>query len=252
VRRLFAPLAEEPRSEVLTRSAPATSWRNSPLRTTPDASEDAERAQAALARRRGIEQLDGDDVSELRHVVHWRANAGPATSSSGVAEHRLVPTLRTTGNRDSSAAPGRRVIASVALDSDRCVWRAPARDRFAIDVLRLHRALFAEVAALDARPLVTLRPAVTTVTMRSPASLRAAGSASRSATSPRPGHRALTWAVVDERRVKLGTEGPRCTTLARSSRRDRCDSRSRRLLLKRRTRARPCDRARRIARHAGW
>ncbi|TMC78679.1 MAG: hypothetical protein E6J09_04240 [Chloroflexi bacterium] len=213
VRRLFAALAEEPRSEVLT--ALRAGDLVGALRRAHEAgmaSEDAERAQAALGVvGRGIEQLDGDDVSELRHVVHLARERWPGSVKLwGLPNIGLVPTLPYyTGIVFEALHPDVGVIASGGrYDLLIGAYGAPRpATGFAIDVLRLHRALFAEGwRPSNARPLVTLRPSGDErATMRCAASLRAAGlSVAIGDVAETAGIALVAAAVVDERRVKLG------------------------------------------------
>ena len=213
VRRLFAPLADEPRSEVL-RALRAGDLVGA-LRRAHEAgmpSEDAARAQAALGVvGRGVEQLDGDDVRELRHVVHLaRERWAGSVELWGFPNIGLVPALPYyTGIVFEALHPDVGVIASGGrYDLLIGAYGAPRpATGFAIDVLRLHRALFAEGwRPANARPLVTLRPGGDErATMRCAAALRAAGlSVAIGDVAETAGIALVTAEVVDERRVKLG------------------------------------------------
>ena len=213
VRRLFAPLAEEPRSEVL--SALRAGDLVGALRRAHEAGmagEDAARAGAALGVvGRGIDQLDGDDVRELRHVVHLARERWPGSVKLwGLPNIGLVPALPYyTGIVFEALHPDVGVIASGGrYDLLIGAYGAPRpATGFAIDVLRLHRALFAEGwRPANARPLVTLRPGGDErVTMRCAAALRAAGlSVAIGDVAETAGIALVTAEVVDERRVKLG------------------------------------------------
>jgi ATP phosphoribosyltransferase regulatory subunit len=213
VRRLFDPLDEEPRAEVL--NALRAGDLVGAFRRAQDAgitAEDMARAQAALGVvGRGIEQLDGDDVDELRHVVHlarerWRGSV----ELWGLPNLGLIPALPYyTGIVFEALHPDVGVIASGGrYDLLIGAYGAPRpATGFAIDVLRLHRALFAEGwRPASPRPLVTLRPGGDErVTMRCAASLRAAGlSVAIGDVAETAGIALVAAAVVDERRVQLG------------------------------------------------
>jgi len=213
VRRLFAPLADEPRSEVL--SALRAGDLVGALRRAHEAgmpSEDAARALAALGVvGRGIEQLDGDDVRELRHVVHLaRERWAGSVELWGFPNIGLVPALPYyTGIVFEALHPDVGVLASGGrYDLLIGAYGAPRpATGFAIDVLRLHRALFAEGwRPANARPLVTLRPGGDErATMRCAAALRAAGlTVAVGDVAETAGIALVTAEVVDERRVKLG------------------------------------------------
>src|SRR2546427_10174973 len=130
---------------------------------------------------RGVEQLDGDDVRELRHVVHLaRERWAGSVELWGFPNIGLVPALPYyTGIVFEALHPDVGVIASGGrYDLLIGAYGAPRpATGFAIDVLRLHRALFAEGwRPSNARPLLTLRPSGDErATMRCAASLRAAG-----------------------------------------------------------------------------
>lgn len=213
VRRLFAPLDEEPRSEVLSALRAGDLVRA--LRCAQEAGmarEDLARARAALGIvGRGIEQLEGDDVLELRHVVHLARERWPGSVEAwGLPNIGLVPALPYyTGIVFEALHPDVGVIASGGrYDLLIGAYGAPRpATGFAIDVLGLHRALFAEGwRPANARPLVTLRPGGDErVTMRCAASLRAAGlSVAIGDVAETAGIALVAAAVVDERRVKLG------------------------------------------------
>ena len=213
VQRLFAPLAEEPRSAVL--SALRAGDLVGALRRAHEAgmpSEDVTRARAALGViGRGIEQLDGDDVRELRQVVHLARERWPGSVKLwGSPNIGLVPALPYyTAIVFEALHPDVGVIASGGrYDLLIGAYGAPRpATGFAIDVLRLHRALFAEGwRPADARPLVTLHSGGDErATMRCAASLRAAGlSVAIGDVAETAGIALIAAEVVDERRVKLG------------------------------------------------
>ncbi|HEV8469114.1 MAG TPA: ATP phosphoribosyltransferase regulatory subunit [Candidatus Limnocylindria bacterium] len=213
VRRLFAPLDEEPRSEVL--GALRAGDLVGALRRAREAGmarEDTARAQAALGVvGRGVEQLEGGDVEELRHVVHLARERWPGSVEVwGLPNIGLVPALPYyTGIVFEALHPAVGVIASGGrYDLLIGTYGAPRpATGFAIDVLRLHRALFAEGwRPATASPLVTLRPGDDErVTMRCAACLRAAGlSVAIGDVAETAGIALVAAAVVDERRVKLG------------------------------------------------
>src|SRR5438128_1689715 len=212
VRRLFAPLADEPRSEVL--SALRAGDLVGALRRAHEAgmpSEDAARAQAALGVvGRGVEQLDGDDVRELRHVVHLaRERWAGSVELWGFPNIGLVPALPYyTGIVFEALHPDVGVIASGGrYDLLIGTFGAPRPAiGFAIDVLRLHRALFAEGWRPGrTTPLITLRPAAgERATMRCAAALRGSGlSVAIGEVAESAGLTIVNAEVVDERRVKL-------------------------------------------------
>lgn len=212
VRRLFAPLADEPRALVL--SALRAGDLVGALRLAKEAGmarEDSVRAEAMLGVvGRGIEELEGEDIEELRHVVHlarerWRGSV----ERWGLPNIGLIPALPYyTGIVFEALHPAVGVIASGGrYDLLIGAYGAPRpATGFAIDVLRLHRALFAEGwRPANARPLVTLRPGIDErVTMRCAASLRDAGlSVAIGDVAETAGIALVAAAVVDERRVKL-------------------------------------------------
>src|SRR2546426_9287946 len=213
VRRLFAPLAEGPRSEVL--SALRAGDLVGALRRAHEAgmpSEDVTRMRSLLGVvGRGIERLDGDDVRELRQVVllgrqRWPVCVGVCRlphyghgqarpSYTGIVFEALHPDVGVI------ASGGRYDLLIGAYGAPR-----PATG-FAIDVLRLHRALFAEGwRPAKTRPLVTLHSGGDErATMRCAASLRAAGlSVAIGHVAETAGIALIAAEVVDERRVKLG------------------------------------------------
>src|SRR3989442_1566409 len=213
VQRLFAPLAEGPRSAVL--SALRAGDLVGALRRAHEAgmpSEDVTRARAALGViGRGIEQLDGDDVRELRQVVHLARERWPGSVKLwGLPNIGLVPALPYyTAIVFEALHPDVGVIASGGrYDLLIGAYGAPRpATGFAIDVLRLHRALFAEGwRPADARTLVTLHSGGDErATMRCAASLRAAGlSVAIGDVAETAGIALIAAEVVDERRVKLG------------------------------------------------
>ena len=213
VRRLFAPLGEEQRFEVL--SALRAGDIVGALRRAQEAgmtSEAGARAQTALGVvGRDIEQLEGNDVEELRHIIHLARERWPGSVKLwGLPNIGLVPALPYyTGIVFEALHPDVGVIASGGrYDLLIGAYGAPRpATGFAIDVLRLHRALFAEGwRPANARPLVTLRPAGDQrMTMRCAASLRAAGlSVAIGDVAETAGVALVAAAVVDDRRVKLG------------------------------------------------
>src|SRR2546427_7230897 len=159
---------------------------------------------------RGVEQLDGDDVRELRHVVHLaRERWAGSVELWGFPNIGLVPALPYyTGIVFEALHPDVGVIASGGRD-DLLIGAVGAprpATGFAIDVLRLHRALFAEGwRPSSARALVTLRPnGDERATMRCAASLRAAGlSVAIVDVAESAGVTVVVAAVVDEGRARL-------------------------------------------------
>ncbi|OLC21216.1 MAG: hypothetical protein AUH33_02260 [Chloroflexi bacterium 13_1_40CM_68_21] len=212
VRRLFATLANEPKTEVL--NALRDGDLVGALRRAEEAGmarDDTARAQATLGVvGRAIEQLDGDDVKELRHVIHLARERWPGSVELwGLPNIGLVPPLPYyTGIVFEALHPDVGVIASGGrYDLLIGAYGAPRpATGFAIDVLRLHRALFAEGwRPAKPRPLVTLRPGRDErVTMRCAASLRAAGlNVAIGDVAENAGITLVAAAVVDERQVRL-------------------------------------------------
>jgi ATP phosphoribosyltransferase regulatory subunit HisZ len=170
------------------------------------------RAQAALGViGRVTEELGGDDITALRHVIHLARERWPGRVELwGLPNIGLVPALPYyTGIVFEALHPDVGVIASGGrYDLLIGAFGEPRpATGFAIDVLRLHRALFAEDwRPANAKPLVTLRPASDErATMRCAAALRAAGlSVAIGDVAETAGIPVVAAAVVDERRVKLG------------------------------------------------
>jgi ATP phosphoribosyltransferase regulatory subunit len=213
VRRLFAALGEEPKADVL------NALRAGDLVGAFRRAEDAGMAPADIARAQaalgvigpGVEKLAGDDLTALRDVIHLAREGWPGRVELwGLPNVGLVPALPYyTGIVFEALHPDVGVIASGGrYDLLIGAFGEPRpATGFAIDVLRLHRALFAEDwRPANARPLVTLRPARDErATMRCAAALRAAGlSVAIGEVAETAGIPVVAAAVVDERRVELG------------------------------------------------
>ncbi|HEV8536541.1 MAG TPA: ATP phosphoribosyltransferase regulatory subunit [Candidatus Limnocylindria bacterium] len=169
------------------------------------------RAQEALGViGRGIEELAGDDVSEIRHVIHLaRERHHGANDLWGVPNIGLIPRLPYyTGVVFEALHPDVGVIASGGrYDLLIGAFGAPRpATGFAIDVLRLHRALFADGwRPAVAQPLFTIRPgADERLVMRCAGALRSAGlSVVLGDVAESAGVPVVAVDVVDEARVKL-------------------------------------------------
>src|SRR2546427_111951 len=156
------------------------------------------------------EGLSGNEVNEVREVIHLARERWPgAVRLWGLPNLGLVPALPYyTGIVFEALHPEVGVVASGGrYDLLIGAFGAPRpATGFAIDVLRLHRALFAEGwRPASARPLVTLRSnGDERATLRCTASLRAAGlSVAIGEVAESAGVTVVVAAVVDERRARL-------------------------------------------------
>ena len=162
---------------------------------------------------RGIESLAGDDVMAVREVIHLARELYPGNGATwGVPNIALVPALPyytgvvfevLHGDVGPIASGGRYDLLLAALGAPR------AATGFAINVARLHRALFASGwRPASAAPLVALRAGSDPrVTLRCAAALRGAGLAVALGGVAEPaGAEVVAVDVVDETRVKT-TDG---------------------------------------------
>jgi len=212
VRGLFAGLSDDASARVL--GALRQGDLVGALRTAREAGarkDELERARRALGViGRDVEGLSGDEVNEVREVIHLARERWPgAVRLWGLPNLGLVPALPYyTGIVFETLHPEVGVVASGGrYDLLIGAFGAPRpATGFAIDVLRLHRALFAEGwRPASARPLVTLRSnGDERATLRCAASLRAAGlSVAIGDVAESAGVTVVVAAVVDERRARL-------------------------------------------------
>ena len=212
VRRLFADVPDDARELVLRelregdhlgafRRAREAGMRDSSL----------ERARSALgAIGRGIEEVEGDDAQELREVIHLARELYPGRALWGLPNLALVPELPYyTGVVFEVLHPdvGFPIASGGRYDLLLAAFGAPRpATGFAINVPRLHQALFAEGwRPMHERALVSLRPNDDQrVSLRCAAALRASGLAVAVGAVAEPaGLPILVADVVDERSVKL-------------------------------------------------
>lgn len=213
VRRMFGELPDDARELVL--AALRGGDQVGALRLARDAG----MTEAAVARARhtlsligmGIEEIgDEDDVMAVRNVIHYARELYAGQPLWGLPNLSLVPELpyytgvvfeivhRAFGSPIASG--GRYDLLLSAFGAPR-----PATG-FAINVARLHQALFADGwRPENQRALVTLRPnGDDRVSLRCAASLRGAGLSVAIGDVAEPaGQPVLRVEVVDERRVKL-------------------------------------------------
>ena len=212
VRGLFAGLSDDASARVL--GALRQGDLVGALRTAREAGarkDELERARRALGViGRDVEGLSGDEVNEVREVIHLARERWPgAVRLWGLPNLGLVPALPYyTGIVFEALHPEVGVVASGGrYDLLIGAFGAPRpATGFAIDVLRLHRALFAEGwRPASARPLVTLRSnGDERATLRCAASLRAAGlSVAIGDVAESAGVTVVVAAVVDEGRARL-------------------------------------------------
>jgi ATP phosphoribosyltransferase regulatory subunit len=206
---LFADLPENARSEVL--QALRLGDIAAALRRAREAAMPADQLQRAARALAGGEGRDETaDVQELCRVIDLARERWPGTAKGwGVPNFALVPALPYyTGIVFEAIHPDAGVIASGGrydlLIGDFGTPR-PALG-FAIDVLQLHRALFAESwRPRIQRPLLLLRVSSDErASMRCAASLRAGGVAvALGDVAERAGRAVIRADVIDERLVKL-------------------------------------------------
>jgi len=174
-------------------------------------SEDLERARRTLdVAGREIEGLVTDEAAQIRTVIHLARERYPGRAPRwGIPNVGLVPALPYyTGIVFEALHPDVGLIASGGrYDLLIGTFGAPRPAiGFAIDVLRLHRALFAEGWRPGrTMPLITLRPAADErATMRCAAALRGSGmSVAIGEVAESAGLTIVNAEVVDARRVKL-------------------------------------------------
>ncbi|MDQ2914900.1 MAG: ATP phosphoribosyltransferase regulatory subunit [Chloroflexota bacterium] len=170
--------------------------------------DELERAARALSAVDG--GVDGAEAGELCRVIELARERWPGNRKGwGVPNVALVPALPYyTGIVFEAVHPDAGVIASGGrydLLSGAFGKRRPAIG-FAIDVLQLHRALFAQAwRPRRQRPLLLLRPSGDQcATMRCAASLRAGGLAvALGDVAERAGRDVVDAQVIDERFVRL-------------------------------------------------
>jgi ATP phosphoribosyltransferase regulatory subunit HisZ len=158
----------------------------------------------------GADAGEGPGARELCHVIELARERWPgATKGWGVPSLALVPALPYyTGVVFEAVHPDAGVIASGGrYDLLIGAFGVPRPAiGFAIDVLQLHRALFAEAwQPRTQRPLLLLRPSADErATMRCAAALRAGGLAvALGDVAELAGRTVIHADVIDERRVKL-------------------------------------------------
>lgn len=208
VTSLFAALPEDMRSEVL------RAIRNGDiaggLSRAREAGMPADQLQHAGRALTGVPAPEAADAGGICHVIDLARERWPGTVEGwGVPNLALVPALPYyTGIVFEAMHPGAGVIASGGrydLLIGAFGMPRPAIG-FAIDVLQLHRALFAEEwRPSSQRPLLLLRASADDrATMRCAASLRAAGLAvALGDVAERAGRDVIQAEVIDERLVKL-------------------------------------------------
>jgi ATP phosphoribosyltransferase regulatory subunit len=209
VNGLFAALPENERSEVLQSIRVgdiAGGLRRARAAGMPRGLLD--RAAGALMGADGM--VEGPEAGELCRVIELARERWPgAVKSWGVPNLALVPALPYyTGIVFEAMHPDVGVIASGGrYDLLIGAFGVPRPAiGFAIDVLQLHRALFAqEWQPQTQRPLVLLRPSSDErATLRCAASLRAGGLAvALGDVAERAGRAVIGAQVIDERRVRL-------------------------------------------------
>jgi len=205
---LFAALPEDARVEVL--QAVRQGDIAGGLSRAREAGMPANQLRRAGRAFTGVEAPADGGAGELCHVIDLARERWPGRVKGwGVPNLALVPALPYyTGIVFEAMHPGAGVIASGGrydLLIGAFGLPRPAIG-FAIDVLQLHRALFAEAwRPPSQRPLLLLRANVDErATMRCAASLRAAGLAVALGDVAELAGRAVIHAeVIDERRVKL-------------------------------------------------
>ena len=206
---LFGTLREDVRGEVL--QALRQGDIAGALRRATVAGMPAEQLRLAEAALTGVGGgVEGPDVGEICRVIdlareRWRG----AMHGWGIPNVALLPSLPYyTGIVFEAIHPDVGVIVSGGRYDLLIGAFGEPRPAigFAIDVLRLHRALFAESwEPRSQRPLVLLRPSADErATMRCSASLRAAGLAvALGDVAERAGRAVVRADVIDERVVRL-------------------------------------------------
>ncbi|OLC53922.1 MAG: hypothetical protein AUH85_13040 [Chloroflexi bacterium 13_1_40CM_4_68_4] len=213
VRRLFADLPDDARELVL--GALRSGDQVGAIRIARDAGMSAaavERARHTLGLLgKRIEELgDDDDVMAIRNVIHYARELYPGKPMWGLPNLSLVPELPYyTGIVFEIVHPalGSPIASGGRYDLLLAAFGAPRpATGFAINVARLHQALFADGwRPPNERPLVTLHPnGDDRVSLRCAAALRACGLAVAIGAVAEPaGQPILIADVVDERSVKL-------------------------------------------------
>jgi ATP phosphoribosyltransferase regulatory subunit len=206
---LFADLADDVRSDVL--HALRQGDIAGGLKRARDAGMPPDRLDRAARALTEVEGVDGPEARDLCRVVELARERWPgAVKGWGVPNLALVPALPYyTGIVFEAVHPDAGVIASGGrYDLLIGAFGVPRPAiGFAIDVLQLHRALFAEEwRPRMQRPLVLLRASADErATLRCAASLRAGGLAvALGDVAERAGRAVIQAEVIDERRVRLG------------------------------------------------
>ena len=209
VRGLFAGIPEAARVEVV--DALRQGEIAGALSRTREAGmplDELERASRALTG--GAGGIDGAEAAELCRVIELARERWPGRLERwGVPNPALVPALPYyTGIVFEAIHPDAGVIASGGrYDLLIGAFGTPRPAiGFAIDVLQLHRALFADAwRPRSQRPLLLLRASADErATMRCAAALRAGGMAvALGDVAERAGRAVIEAEVIDERRVKL-------------------------------------------------
>ena len=206
---LFADLPEDARSNVL--AALRQGDIAGALRRAQQAAMPADQlARAALALTASDGGVGIGGAGELCHVIELARERWPGTAKRwGVPNLALLPALPYyTGVVFEAIHPNAGVIASGGRYD--LLFGAFGTPRpaigFAIDVLQLHRALFADAwQPRSQRPLLLLRPSADEcATMRCAAAVRAGGLAvAVGDVAERAGRAVIEAEVIDERLVKL-------------------------------------------------
>ena len=207
---LFADLPEDVRGEVLAslrQGDIAGALRRAQQAAMPP--DQLERAAVALTANDGGVGIGG--AGELCNVIELARERWPGSAKRwGVPNLALLPALPYyTGVVFEAIHPNAGVIASGGRYD--LLFGAFGRPRpaigFAIDVLQLHRALFADAwQPRSQRPLLLLRASADErATMRCAAALRAGGLAvALGDVAERAGRAVIEAEVIDERLVRLG------------------------------------------------
>ena len=205
---LFASLREDVRGEVL--GALHRGDIAGGLRRASEAGMPAEQLRRADRALTGVAgDVDVSDVAEICRGVDLARERWPGSAAWGVPNLALLPALPYyTGIVFEAVHPDAGVIASGGRYDLLIGAFGEPRPAigFAIDVLQLHRALFAESwQPRSQRPLLLLRPSGDErATMRCAAALREAGIAvALGDVAERAGRPVIHADVIDDRRVML-------------------------------------------------
>ena len=206
---LFATLPDDARGEVIRELRQGDIAGG--LRRASAAGMPADKLRRAAAALTGVAGgVDGSGVGEICRVIELARERWPGSAKGwGVPNLALLPALPYyTGIVFEAIHPDAGVIASGGRYDLLIGAFGEPRPAigFAIDVLQLHRALFAESwRPRSQRPLLLLRASVDErATMRCAASLRAGGLAvAMGDVAERAGRAVIRAEVIDERLVKL-------------------------------------------------